>query len=132
MPTDSQLVQELYDGFNTLLGQPSTYWQNPATVNELDPFIRFFATKGYFVFASYWLIFSIGAFVLVSILPKRLGLIGVFTFIFPHYFGATSWWVYRWGYGTKAAMIYGIVLAVIVVLIAFPKHDKQCSENSPK
>ena len=122
------------DGMSTLLGQPHAYWKHPSVANEFTPIVHFFATKGYAVCIVYWLIYSAGAFFVVSLLPRRLGLIAVFSFIFPHYLGATSWWEYRWNYGwwnyhwnygASAATIYGIALSVLVVMAGFP-----CSQNA--
>ena len=109
------------DAANTLLGQPRTYWTNPATANEHTPFVRFFAHLGYMPFILYWVVYTAVAFLIVSRLPRRFGTIGVFVFILPHYFGATTWWVYEWGYGQKAATIYGFALAVILGTTLFSK-----------
>jgi hypothetical protein len=104
------------DAANTLLGQPRTYWTNPSTTNEHTPFVRFFAQLGGLPFILYWVVYTVAASLFVSKLPKRFAPIGIFTFILPHYFGATTWWVYEWGYGQKAATIYGFSLAVILGL----------------
>jgi prepilin signal peptidase PulO-like enzyme (type II secretory pathway) len=111
------------DAVNTLWGQPHTYWNNPSTADEQTPFVRFFAHLGYLPFMLYWLLYTGGAFLLVSRLPKRFAPTVVFTFILPHYFGAATWWVYHWNYGQKAATIYGFVLAVILGLV-FVSTDK--------
>jgi len=111
----------LIDAVNTLLGQPRSYWTDPSTTNEQRPLVRFFAQLGWFPFILYWIVYIVGAFLFVSKLPRRIALIGIFTFILPHYFGATTWWVYQWGYGQKAATIYGFLLAVIVGLAFLSK-----------
>ena len=110
----TMVVVILVDAVNTLLGQPRSYWTNPSTANEHTPLVRFFAHLGWQSFVLYWVVYTVGAFLIVSKLPRRVALIGIFTFILPHYFGATTWWVYQWGYGQKAATIYGFFLAVIL------------------
>lgn len=105
------------DAANTLLGQPRTYWSDPSTAIEHSAFVGFFAHLGYLPFMLYWLVYTGAAFLLVSRLPKRFAPIGIFTFILPHYFGASSWWVYQWDYGQQGATIYGFVLATILSLV---------------
>ena len=118
----------LIDAVNTLLGQPRSYWTNPATANEHTPLVRFFAQLGWLPFIVYWVAYAVLAFLFVSKLPRRFALIGIFTFILPHYFGATTWWVYKWGYGQKAATIYGFALAVI---LGFAFFSRTTSSNQP-
>jgi len=101
------------DAANTFWGQPRTYWSDPSTAYEHNPFVRFFARLGYLPFILYWVVYAAAAFFIVSRVPRRFAPIAIFTFILPHYFGATSWWVYTWGYGQKAATIYGFALAVV-------------------
>jgi hypothetical protein len=102
------------DAANTLRGQPLTYWTDPSTANEHNPFVRFFAHLGYQPFILYWVIYAAAAFFIVSRVPRRFAPIATFAFILPHYFGAASWWVYTWGYGQNAATVYGFALAVVL------------------
>jgi hypothetical protein len=120
------------DAINTLLGQPHAYWSHPSAADEATPLVHFFAVRGCVVFILYWLLYTAGAFFLVSLLPGRLALTCVFIFIFPHYFGATWWWVYHWNYGSDAATIYGIALSVFLVMVGFPglKHFTSNDSNA--
>jgi hypothetical protein len=102
------------DATHTLWGQPRTYWSDPSTSNEHNTFVRFFAHLGYPLFILYWVVYGAAAFFIVSRVPRRFAPIAIFTFILPHYFGATSWWVYTWGYGQSVATISGFVLAVVL------------------
>jgi len=120
----------LVDAINTLLGQPRSYWTRPITADEITPLVHYFAVRGYAVFIGYWLVYAAAAFFIVTLLPRRLALIGVFIFIFPHYHGATTWWVYHWHYGSRAATIYGIILSIILVLAAFPSAKQSLSDDS--
>ena len=43
----------LLDFSNTLLGQPHSYWQNPATVHEGNALSRYFLTHGWATFCVY-------------------------------------------------------------------------------
>ena len=104
------------DTINTLLGQPARYWQHPASGRELNQFIQLFVIQGWLPFLLWSLLYVAGIFAAVSVLPRRCALVVLFAFTFGHYFGASTWWVYHWGYGAKAGIIYGIVLAVILVL----------------
>lgn len=61
------------------------------------------------------LLYNAGALMVVSVLPRKLALIAIFSLIPGHYFGACTWLVFVWGLGMKAAIIYGIVLAVLLV-----------------
>lgn len=106
----------LSDTISTLLGQPTSYWQHPGTADEHNQFIHLFITQGYLPFVIWSLLYIAGAFIAVSILPRRLALMTLFSFLLGHYFGACSWWVYHRGYGVWVAIIYGIVLAVVLVL----------------
>ena len=120
----------LMDTTNTLLGQPKSYWQHPATAMEHNRFMRLFVAQGYLPFALWSFLYVAGAFFLVSILPRRLSLIILFSFILGHFFGASTWWVYRWGYGNKASVIYGIILAVILVLCGVGGPDSRPPKNT--
>ncbi|MCX6877368.1 MAG: hypothetical protein NTW21_26700 [Verrucomicrobia bacterium] len=120
----------LSDTINTLLGQPKSYWQHPATAYEHNQFIRLFVTQGYLPFVLWSLLYIAGAFIAVSILPRRFALMTLFSFILGHYFGASSWWVYHWGYGMQGAIIYGIILAVVLVLCGVGGHAAKLLRTS--
>jgi hypothetical protein len=111
----------LFDKINTLLGQPSAYWQHPAAADEGDPFFYFFLSRGLSVYLLFSLVYVTVTFLIVSVVPRRPGLIVIFAFILGHFLGASTWLAYRWHLGVKGPIIYAIVLSVFIVLLAFPK-----------
>ena len=120
----------LFDQLNTLLGQPSTFWQHPETANEANRFVHYFISRGGSFFIIYSILYSTVAFLLVSIVPRRWALVGAFSLILAHYYGASTWLFHRWHFGTLGPDGYGWVLGVIIVLLAFPAIDKPNSESS--
>ena len=109
----------LFDKMNTLLGQPSSYWQHPTTADEGDAFFHFFLSRGLPVYLLFSLVYVVALFLLVSVLPRKLSLIVAFTFILCHFLGASTWLAYRWHLGIAGPIIYGIILSVLIVLSAF-------------
>jgi len=79
------------------------YWSDPSTAYEHNPFVRFFARLGYLPFILYWVVYAAAAFFIVARVPRRFAPIALFTFILPHYFGVTSWWVYSYVIASCAA-----------------------------
>jgi hypothetical protein len=120
----------LFDSSITLLGQPSSYWQHPHTMREGNGFFRYFFSQGLPVYVLTILIYISVVFLLISILPRRLALVGVFSFILGHYFGASTWLAYYWHLGINAPIIYGIILGMVFVHLAFPTPDKPSPEKS--
>jgi hypothetical protein len=121
----------LFDILNTLLGQPSSYWQHPETAREGNYLFRFIMTQGYVFDCIFKLTFMAVAFLLASLLPKRPGLVVIFSFILCHYYGASTWLKGHWHFGAKGPIIYGIVLGVILVLSAFPSEAKPDCVSHP-
>lgn len=121
----------LSDTIHTLLGQPDSYWQHPATAKENNRFICFVIIQGCWPFILWSLLYLAGVFVVVSILPRRFALVTLLCFIFAHYFGASSWLVYHWGYGTKGPVIYGIILAAVLVFCGVGGHAVKLPRTPP-
>jgi hypothetical protein len=119
----------IFDKILTLLGQPGTYWHHPGTANEGNAFFRFFMTKGFSTYLVFELFYILAIFLLVSIIPRRLALVSIFAFIFGHYFGASTWLVFRWHIGITGPIIYGIILGVVFVGLGFPTPDKKPAIN---
>jgi len=113
----------LLDAFNTLLGQPASYWHHPEMVHEGNQFSRFFLMRGWYAYCAIELIYCSVMFWLVSVFPKRLPLIFIFYFIFIHFIGASNWFFYEWRMGMETPVIYGIILSVLIVLLAFLHSD---------
>jgi hypothetical protein len=110
----------LFDKGNTILGQPDSYWQHPATANEGNAFFHFFLSHGLPVYLLFSLVYIVGIFLLVSVLPRRCSLVVMFAFILCHFLGASTWLAYQWHLGVAGPIIYCIILSVLIVLSAFP------------
>jgi hypothetical protein len=112
---------DLFDKFNTLVGQPGTYWRHPETADEINRSWHYALVRGF----PFYLLASAVAIVIllliVSILPRKIALIIIFAVILNKYVGACSWLTYHWHFGVRGPVIYGTILSVILVLLAFPK-----------
>ncbi len=117
------------DTINTLLGQPASYWLHPETVHEANQISRYFLTQGWYAFIFRDLIYFFGIFWLVLILPRRWALICIFYFMLTGFIGASNWFFYQWRMGMETPVIFGIVLSVIIVLLAFPASDKTSTQD---
>ena len=117
------------DTINTLLGQPASYWLHPGTVHEANQVSRYFLTQGWYAFVFRDLIYFFGIFWLVLILPKRWALICIFYFMLTGFVGASNWFFYEWRMGMETPVIFGIILSVIIVLLAFPASDKTSNQD---
>ena len=111
----------LFDKFNTLVGQPSTYWRHPETGNEINRSWHYVLVRGlpFYLLASGVAIVVL--LLIVSVIPRKIALIVIFAVILTKYAGACSWLTYHWHFGVWGPGIYGITLSVILVLLAFPK-----------
>jgi|SRR5581483_5771802 len=119
-----------FDFANTLLGQPATYWHHPETVNEHNPLFHSLLAHGYLLFVLFHLIYLTGAFFIVSFVRKRFALIILFSLILCHYYGGATWLDRHWGFGTAGLIIYGVLLATILVLLGFPKNVNEVRTSS--
>jgi hypothetical protein len=119
----------LFDDFITILGQPNTYWQHPEAAVEINQGIYHSLSRGLPFYLFYSLVIVLFAFLFVSILPRRIALIAIFTAILNHYFGASTWLCYHWNFGPGGAFIYGIILSVILVLWVFSTASKASPEK---
>ena len=119
----------LFDKSNTLLGQPSAYWSHPYAANEGNSFFRLFLSHGWPTYLLFSVLYISVIFLLVSIIPRRLALVSIFTFILGHYFGASTWLSYRWHFGITGPIIYGIILGFAFVLLAFPTPATNSTEK---
>ena len=112
------------DMVTTLLGQPSTYWHHYETVHEANSFSRFLLIHGWYTYASVDLIYFLIIFWLASTLPRLWALVCIFFFLFVSYIGASNWFFYQWRMGMEIPVLYGVLLSIIIVLLAFPKAEK--------
>ena len=114
----------LVDSGITLLGQPSSYWHDPQSAREVNVLFRYCLCHGLPAYILTILIYIPVVFWLVSIFPRRLALVSVFSFLLGHYFGASTWLTYYWHLGMSAAVFYGIILSTAVVFLAFYGSEK--------
>ena len=129
----------LFDSGITLFSQPSSYWHHPitllaghgfTTVLEHNGLVRYVLGQGVSVYVLASLFYILVVFWLISILPRRLALVGVFSFILAHYHGASTWLSYYWHFGTNASIIYGIILGLVFVHLLFSVPDKASPDKS--
>jgi len=119
----------LLDFVNTLVGQPGSYWRHPETVHEGNALSRFFLAHGWMAFSLYDVFYLGGAFLLVSILPRKATLVCAFAFIFGAFAGGSNWFFYEWRMGMETPVIYGAILSAVIVLLAFPLRQKMKSAS---
>ena len=117
------LVPMFLDMINTLVGQPSSYWLHTETAHEANEVSRFFLIHGWYAYVFWDMFYFSAGFLLVSILPRRLGLICIFIFTLTHFVGASNWFFYEWRMGMETPVIFGIILSVMIVMLAFPTPD---------
>ena len=126
------LFAMLFDFSITLFSQPSSYWHHPYTVREGNGFFRYFFAQGLPVYVLTMVIYISVVFFLVSVLPRRLAMVGIFSFILGHYFGASTWLAYYWHFGINAPIIYGILLGMIFSHLVYSIPEKKSSEKPLK
>jgi hypothetical protein len=109
----------LFDNLNTLFGQPATYWLHPETVQEGNRLTHIFISKGWAWFVGYEIIYMSVAYLLACIPSSRIALTIMLSFIFGHYYGASTWLAHRWGLGTEGTVVYAIALSFVLVIAVF-------------
>jgi hypothetical protein len=118
----------LFDPFLTLLGQPASYWANPGTVHEGNPFWRWFMMWGWMDYVLMDLLYCLGAFWLASTVPRFFAVVIIFAFTFAHFIGASNWFFYVWRLGMEVPVVYGIVLSSIIVFLSFRRSEESNSK----
>ncbi len=114
----------LVDGACTLLGQPASYWQHPATVMEGNSWSRFFLERGSLSYCAYILGYAGMIVWLGSVLPRRLALASTFAFIFGAFGGASNWFFYVWRLGMETPVLFGLLLGSAIVWAAFTRRTR--------
>jgi len=111
-----------------LAGQPKNFWIHPENAirgdglsiyNATNHSFDFFLGHGWLAYLICVLIYATGAFILVSVLPRKIALITIFSFIFGHFFDTTNWLAVRCHFGFFSAPVYGLALSTIIVSWAF-------------
>ena len=120
----------LFDMIDTILGQPGSYWHQPGNANESFALSRFFLMRGLPILILYDLISFSALFFVVSILPKKAGLITVWSLILAYYFGASTWLFSSWHCGPIGPLVYGGLLSAVFVSLTFSSRELPEPRNS--
>lgn len=119
----------LFSVVATLAGQPLEFWSHPESAVRFDGLsiydhtnhkFEFFLGHGWKAYVLACSVYFAGAFVLVSVLPKRPALIAIFSFIFAHFYGGSNWLAVRWHSGVVGPLAYSFVPSILLTLAAFP------------
>lgn len=121
----------LLNFFTAYLGQPGSYWQRPETADEGNRLFLFFMLRGPLVYLCFQLVYLAVAFLIASMPCRRGALIGIFSYILGHYYGASSWMSNHWHLGASSFILYGIFLAVVIVQLAFLPADCPAAAKAP-
>lgn len=101
----------------TLVGQPASYWRNPATVHESNSLIKPFLTSGAAPTLLGMAVGVVGLLYTVSVLPKKWALKLILAVTLSGYYGISSWLMYDYRLGSAAEMIGAVVFAVILTWV---------------
>jgi len=123
----------LFSMFNTLAGQPASFWLDPERAirgdglglhNSVNHTFEFFLSRGWGPYALSSLIYLALAFVVVSILPSKAALVAGLSCIFGHYYGAGNWLAVRWSLGFTGVGVYAVLLSAAIAWAFFPIPDQ--------
>ena len=119
----------LFDNLNTLFGQPAVYWLHPETVQEGNRLTHIFISRGWAWFVGYELVYMAVAYLLACIPSRRVAVTIMLSFIFGHYYGASTWLAHRWHFGTQGTVIYAIVLSCLLAVVVFSPDLKDVARD---
>jgi len=126
------LAAMLFSLVVTLLGQADSFWHHAQTAiradglsidNKTNHTFEFFIGRGWQAYLIANVIYFLGAFLLVSALPRVMALTVIFSFIFGHFFGASNWLAIRWHLGVQGPLAYSLVLGPTIVFLAFAETN---------
>ena len=100
-------------------------------MNEHNRLVHWAAARGLWPLFLLMPAYKVGAVLFVSFAPKRLALAGLFAFILCDYHGAASWTERHRGFGNTGFIIYGILLAAVIVLMGF-RQEKELTSKDPQ
>lgn len=115
----------LLDMVVTFMSQPAGYWQDTGLAFESNTLFHLILTRTFPWSFILYLIYALVAFVIVSILPRKAALIGIFSFIFCHFFRASCWLDYRWQFGMTTTFIYAFLIGEMILLFAFTASNRE-------
>jgi hypothetical protein len=101
----------------TLLGQPASYWKQPFSCNEGNPFFEWFLQRGCSFFLITSAFYILLAFLLSSYLPQKLAKVVLLSYILGHFFGASTWLCDYFKFGMSGPILYGILIAIAFTLL---------------
>jgi hypothetical protein len=119
----------LFSLFNTLAGQPKSFWLNPETAirgdglsihDPVNHTFEFFLGHGWQPYVAACLIYFALTFVIVSLLPKKAALIAIFSVLFGHFYGSSNWLAVRWHLGFSGVGLYYAILSAAIFFAASP------------
>lgn len=121
----------LFDMINTIFGQPGSYWHQSGNVDESFALSRFFLMRGLPALLLYDAVSFSALFFAVSILPRKAGLIAVWSLILAYYFGASTWLFNRWHCGPIGPLVYGSILSTVLVSLTFYPTEPRLKFSNP-
>lgn len=114
----------------TLIGQPSSYWQNPATVHEGNPMARYFLLHGWLAYTFYMVVFyALGPLMLTGWLSRPASFVVAIAFTIGGYLGASSWFFYEWRMGLESPILIGCVFSFLVVRFCLREGSTSADPN---
>jgi hypothetical protein len=105
-----------FDLVVTLAGQPASYWHKPTTANEGDPIVRLVMHQGVVPLLLVSVVYGVTILAIVSVLPRRPALVVLLLFTLWHYYGASTWLQFEFGYA-YGGFLSGVVLAALLVAV---------------
>jgi hypothetical protein len=111
----------VFDLVLILLSQPGSYWRHPENADLGWHAFHFFLPLGWRNCILINLVYFSGAFLLASILPGRIALVGMFSLILGHYFGAAA------ALNPSINMAGAYLCGALLGLAVFPAHREMSS-----
>lgn len=104
-------------------GQPAAYWHDPSKADERFAIGRWFMHLGSWPFFAYLLVVVVGAFALVTYLPRCAASIVLLTFLLLNFQGTCSWMMGRFDVDFFAAILLAVAIAWLFVHLSAPESE---------
>jgi hypothetical protein len=110
----------------TLSGQPVAFWSHPGSairgdglgINDpTNHFFDFFLGYGWPAYLACGALYVAAVSLLVSVLPRRVALVLLFTVTLGHAYDGINWLAIRWHAGMLGSSIYGLGLGFPLALV---------------
>ena len=119
------------DAIFTLIGQPASYWQNPATVHEGNPASKFFLEEGWWAYAAYNVVeIAVPWFLALRVAPV-IGWALAFGVTLGGLFGGSNWLFYEWRLGLQAPIVYAMLLSIVIVWLVLDHRKGATPDEIP-